>query len=188
MSSSKLSAPEIKGALAHLRSLLEFNDNKRPWGFLLTVSLAVGLPVVIATWLGDFSAGVLASMGGLSSVYLRQTPLSHRLITMGLVTFGFCASFVISLVAGFSTWGDRKSTRLNSSHVRISYAVSCSKKKTVATWTASQFLDEDGDGIIDWPSYAGLSLERSDVLRYGENPHQQAALYVDKAALMCTAQ
>src|SRR5438874_6170856 len=26
--------------------------------------------------------------------------------------------------------GDRKSTRLNSSHVEISYAVSCSKKKT----------------------------------------------------------
>ncbi len=52
----------------------------------------------------------------------------------------------------------------------------------VATWTASQFLDEDGDGIIDWPAYAGLALERSEVLRYGENPHQQAALYVDKAA------
>src|SRR3989442_9620792 len=27
------------------------------------------------------------------------------------------------------TWGDRKSTRLNSSHVRISYAVFCLKKK-----------------------------------------------------------
>ena len=52
----------------------------------------------------------------------------------------------------------------------------------VATWTASQFLDEDGDGVIDWPAYAGLALERSEVLRYGENPHQQAALYVDKAA------
>ena len=52
----------------------------------------------------------------------------------------------------------------------------------VATWTASQFRDEDGDGVIDWPAYAGLALERSEVLRYGENPHQQAALYVDKAA------
>ena len=52
----------------------------------------------------------------------------------------------------------------------------------VATWTASQFRDEDGDGMIDWPAYAGLALERSEVLRYGENPHQQAALYVDKAA------
>src|SRR5690606_17662608 len=37
---------------------------------------------------------------------------------------------------------DRKSTRLNSSHVKISYAVFCLKKKTptreVATWTAAE--------------------------------------------------
>ncbi|PXA69430.1 bifunctional phosphoribosylaminoimidazolecarboxamide formyltransferase/inosine monophosphate cyclohydrolase [Arthrobacter psychrochitiniphilus] len=52
----------------------------------------------------------------------------------------------------------------------------------VAAWTSAQFLDADGDGVIDWPAYAGYSLERSEVLRYGENPHQQAALYVDKAA------
>src|SRR3989442_10221154 len=31
------------------------------------------------------------------------------------------------------SWGDRKSTRLNSSHVRISYAVFCLKKKTSNT-------------------------------------------------------
>jgi phosphoribosylaminoimidazolecarboxamide formyltransferase/IMP cyclohydrolase len=52
----------------------------------------------------------------------------------------------------------------------------------VATWTASQFLDENEEGMVQWPAYAGLALERSEVLRYGENPHQQAALYVDKAA------
>ncbi|GAB3281127.1 bifunctional phosphoribosylaminoimidazolecarboxamide formyltransferase/IMP cyclohydrolase [Sinomonas notoginsengisoli] len=56
----------------------------------------------------------------------------------------------------------------------------------VATWTASQFTDEDGSdaagGEFSWPAYAGLALERSEVLRYGENPHQQAALYVDKSA------
>src|SRR3989442_6311306 len=33
-------------------------------------------------------------------------------------------------VAGAENQGDRKSTRLNSSHVRISYAVFCLKKKT----------------------------------------------------------
>src|SRR5690606_41449929 len=32
-------------------------------------------------------------------------------------------------VPGFFSWGDRKSTRLNSSHVKISYAVFCLKKK-----------------------------------------------------------
>ncbi|MGT2463738.1 bifunctional phosphoribosylaminoimidazolecarboxamide formyltransferase/IMP cyclohydrolase [Sinomonas atrocyanea] len=52
----------------------------------------------------------------------------------------------------------------------------------VATWTASQFPDEDENGAVHWPAYAGLALERSEVLRYGENPHQPAALYVDRAA------
>ncbi|MGI8646837.1 MAG: bifunctional phosphoribosylaminoimidazolecarboxamide formyltransferase/inosine monophosphate cyclohydrolase [Acidimicrobiales bacterium] len=29
-----------------------------------------------------------------------------------------------------------------------------------------------------WPSFVGVTLERAEVLRYGENPHQEAALYV----------
>ncbi|WP_258067095.1 bifunctional phosphoribosylaminoimidazolecarboxamide formyltransferase/IMP cyclohydrolase [Arthrobacter sp. GMC3] len=62
------------------------------------------------------------------------------------------------------------------------FAHTAAYDNAVAAWTSAQFLDVDGDGVIDWPSYAGYSLERSEVLRYGENPHQQAALYVDKAA------
>src|SRR5436305_6634715 len=39
------------------------------------------------------------------------------------------------IVGGFADdVGDRKSTRLNSSHVRISYAVFCLKKKKQSTW------------------------------------------------------
>src|SRR5256885_15369217 len=38
-----------------------------------------------------------------------------------------------ALVAG--VWGDRKSTRLNSSHLVISYAVFCLKKKNTSTQT-----------------------------------------------------
>lgn len=62
------------------------------------------------------------------------------------------------------------------------FAHTAAYDNAVAAWTSAQFLDVDGDGVIDWPAYAGYSLERSEVLRYGENPHQQAALYVDKAA------
>ncbi|MGP9527160.1 bifunctional phosphoribosylaminoimidazolecarboxamide formyltransferase/IMP cyclohydrolase [Glutamicibacter sp. AOP5-A2-18] len=62
------------------------------------------------------------------------------------------------------------------------YAHTAAYDTAVASWTASQFLDEDGDGVIDWPAYAGVALQRAEALRYGENPHQQAALYVDEAA------
>src|SRR5690554_7657971 len=37
---------------------------------------------------------------------------------------------IINAIAAYAQYRDRKSTRLNSSHVRISYAVFCLKKKT----------------------------------------------------------
>jgi len=48
----------------------------------------------------------------------------------------------------------------------------------VAGWMARELAD-DGTG---WPAFAGVALERSATLRYGENPHQRAALYVDPGA------
>ncbi|MEU0154814.1 bifunctional phosphoribosylaminoimidazolecarboxamide formyltransferase/IMP cyclohydrolase [Micromonospora fulviviridis] len=48
----------------------------------------------------------------------------------------------------------------------------------VAEWFASE-LAPAGDG---WPAFAGLALRRQAVLRYGENPHQAAALYADPAS------
>ena len=56
----------------------------------------------------------------------------------------------------------------------------------VATWTASQFLQDEDANF--WPPYAGLGFERSETLRYGENPHQRAALYSDPAAAPGIAQ
>jgi phosphoribosylaminoimidazolecarboxamide formyltransferase/IMP cyclohydrolase len=49
----------------------------------------------------------------------------------------------------------------------------------IATWMGRQLASE-AEGAEDfWPRYAGLALERAAVLRYGENPHQRAALYRD---------
>jgi len=45
----------------------------------------------------------------------------------------------------------------------------------VASWMSNVLAPSpDGNGFPDW---AGASYERVDVLRYGENPHQRAALY-----------
>jgi phosphoribosylaminoimidazolecarboxamide formyltransferase / IMP cyclohydrolase len=44
----------------------------------------------------------------------------------------------------------------------------------VASWFAARTGDEAGGGF---PSFLGASYERAGVLRYGENPHQAAALY-----------
>ncbi|MFB9237359.1 bifunctional phosphoribosylaminoimidazolecarboxamide formyltransferase/IMP cyclohydrolase [Plantactinospora siamensis] len=54
----------------------------------------------------------------------------------------------------------------------------------VANWCAVT-LDDAAD---EWPASAGLALERRATLRYGENPHQAAALYTDPAAAPGLAQ
>jgi phosphoribosylaminoimidazolecarboxamide formyltransferase/IMP cyclohydrolase len=76
----------------------------------------------------------------------------------------------------------------------LAFAHTAAYDTAVASWTAAQFGDDAGDGAEGtpgdtvWPAYAGSALERSEVLRYGENPHQEAALYLDKAAAPGIAQ
>ncbi len=45
----------------------------------------------------------------------------------------------------------------------------------VASWFAGSYAPDDDSGF---PTFAGSTYERGEVLRYGENPHQQAALYL----------
>jgi phosphoribosylaminoimidazolecarboxamide formyltransferase/IMP cyclohydrolase len=46
----------------------------------------------------------------------------------------------------------------------------------VASWFASDYAPADDSGF---PGFLGAAYQRSNVLRYGENPHQAAALYTD---------
>ncbi|MEU7071092.1 bifunctional phosphoribosylaminoimidazolecarboxamide formyltransferase/IMP cyclohydrolase [Streptomyces narbonensis] len=46
----------------------------------------------------------------------------------------------------------------------------------VASWFADDYAADDDSGF---PGFLGHTYERANVLRYGENPHQGAALYVD---------
>ena len=59
------------------------------------------------------------------------------------------------------------------------FAHTASYDVAVAQWFGEQLVADGGqDG--GWPPHAGLALERAAVLRYGENPHQRGALYVDE--------
>ncbi|TQR83810.1 bifunctional phosphoribosylaminoimidazolecarboxamide formyltransferase/IMP cyclohydrolase [Mycobacterium hodleri] len=50
----------------------------------------------------------------------------------------------------------------------------------VATWMGSIMAPEEGD--VTPPEWFGGTWKRAAVLRYGENPHQQAALYRDDSS------
>src|SRR5690349_21883099 len=68
---------------------------------------------------------LLAGLGGPSFVHLADTSpaVGHSLAALNLR--GMTGATVLAMTRGET--GDRKSTRLNSSHVEISYAVFCLK-------------------------------------------------------------
>jgi phosphoribosylaminoimidazolecarboxamide formyltransferase/IMP cyclohydrolase len=47
----------------------------------------------------------------------------------------------------------------------------------VASWFASAYAPDETARDTGWPAVAAALWQRADVLRYGENPHQRAALY-----------
>jgi len=73
------------------------------------------------------------------------------------------------------------------------YAHTAAYDAAVANWFAEQEVlaeaagqaGQQQDGQLRgsaFPPYVGLALERAAVLRYGENPHQRAALYIQQGA------
>ncbi|HUR08426.1 MAG TPA: bifunctional phosphoribosylaminoimidazolecarboxamide formyltransferase/IMP cyclohydrolase [Nonomuraea sp.] len=54
----------------------------------------------------------------------------------------------------------------------IAYAQTASYDVAVASWFANAYRADD-----EWPSFMGVTWKRKSTLRYGENPHQSAALY-----------
>src|SRR3712207_7105895 len=78
----------------------------------------------------------------LISTHARRNIFGYRMMVWAIVAIG-ALSFIVwahhMYVSGMNPWfgfffaTDRKSTRLNSSHANISYAVFCLKKKTIST-------------------------------------------------------
>ncbi|OFR90976.1 bifunctional phosphoribosylaminoimidazolecarboxamide formyltransferase/inosine monophosphate cyclohydrolase [Micrococcus sp. HMSC067E09] len=71
----------------------------------------------------------------------------------------------------------------------LAFAHTAAYDNAVAAWTAAHYgADTEDEDVPVFPPYAGFSLERADILRYGENPHQPAALYADSSAAPGIAQ
>ena len=72
--------------------------------------------------------------------------------------------------AGGFTMDDRRRLAADAFRHTASYDVA------VASWMGNVVAPEEGTVLL--PSWVGATWQRSRALRYGENPHQQAALYV----------
>ncbi len=62
------------------------------------------------------------------------------------------------------------------------YAHTAAYDAAVSSWFASAYAPDEVAAQTGWPDVVGAAWHRKDVLRYGENPHQRAALYVPSEA------
>jgi len=58
------------------------------------------------------------------------------------------------------------------------YAHTAAYDAAVSSWFAAAYAPDPVAEETGWPDVAGTVWTRKDVLRYGENPHQRAALYL----------
>ena len=100
-------------------------------------------------------AMVRAAAKNFASVAVVTAPSGYRAV-------------VDALAAGGFTLDERRALAAQAFMAIADYDVA------VANWFAVQADPADG-----WPDFAGLGLRKRAVLRYGENPHQAAALYAD---------
>src|SRR5690625_6762453 len=92
----------------------------------------LGLYIVIVFFAAQFVAYFgWSNLGQIFAVkgaeFLESAGMTGPIIFIGFIAIS--ATVNLMLGSASAQWADRKSTRLNSSHVAISYAVFCLKKK-----------------------------------------------------------
>ncbi|CAN5251687.1 bifunctional phosphoribosylaminoimidazolecarboxamide formyltransferase/IMP cyclohydrolase [soil metagenome] len=83
-----------------------------------------------------------------------------------------------AVTAGGTTLEQRQALAITAFRHTASYDIA------VASWMGGRFSAPEGG----FPEWVGASWQRSDVLRYGENPHQAAALYTGAEHGLASAQ
>ncbi|MCZ4498009.1 MAG: purH [Marmoricola sp.] len=116
-------------------------------------------------------------IGGPSMV--RAAAKNHPSVAI-VTSPGAYAEVLAAVAAGGFTLVQRKALAAEAFVHTASYDVA------VASWMGSVLTDSsDGTGF---PAWIGGTWEKSNVLRYGENPHQAAALYVNGSGVTGLAQ
>ncbi|PFG19032.1 bifunctional phosphoribosylaminoimidazolecarboxamide formyltransferase/IMP cyclohydrolase [Serinibacter salmoneus] len=126
----------------------------------------------------------LIDIGGPSMV--RAAAKNHAAVAVVVDPSGYEAVAAAVSAGGFS-FAQRRQLAAEAFRHTASYDVA------VASWMGGIITD---DGVADqggpvasgFPAWAGATWERAAVLRYGENPHQGAALYVSHEAAPGLAQ
>jgi phosphoribosylaminoimidazolecarboxamide formyltransferase / IMP cyclohydrolase len=116
-------------------------------------------------------------IGGPSMV--RAAAKNHASVTI-VTNPAEYGSVLVAVRGGGFTLGQRKTLAAEAFVHTASYDIA------VASWMGSVLADtSDGTGF---PAWVGATWNRANILRYGENPHQKAALYAHWRPGIATAE
>ncbi|HRO28311.1 MAG TPA: hypothetical protein PLD19_12870, partial [Luteimonas sp.] len=73
-------APTLRRLLQDLRQVRPAPPQR--WAFALRAALAMGIPILVGIWLGDLSAGLMATLGAFTALYCGGRPYASRAITL----------------------------------------------------------------------------------------------------------
>ncbi len=84
-----------------LSQLAVINASDRRWPMPFCAALASGLPLLIGAYFDHLNYGLISSMGGLVFLYLPNTPMSHRMVSLMASAFGLSACYALGVISHF---------------------------------------------------------------------------------------
>lgn len=88
-------------ARAEWQALATINPSNRLWQMPFAAALASGLPLLVGAFFGRMDYGLISSIGGLVFLYLPNTPMSHRMVSLMACGFGLAACYALGVISHF---------------------------------------------------------------------------------------
>lgn len=84
-----------------VRHLTTIHASDRRWQMPFAAALASGLPLLVGAHFNRLDYGLVSSLGGLVFLYMPNTPLYHRMISVMACAFGMAACYALGLMSHF---------------------------------------------------------------------------------------
>jgi hypothetical protein len=86
---------------AELLHLTTIHASDRPWQMPFAAALASGLPILVGAYFDRMDYGLISSLGGLVFLYLPDTPMHHRMVSLMACAFAMSASYALGVMSHF---------------------------------------------------------------------------------------
>jgi len=169
--------PKVHGGLLALRDKPEHLAAMAAHGIGAIDLVVVNLyPFEQALARGASRAEVIENIDIGGPAMVRSAAKNH-----GFVTIITDPADYPELIAEMQTHGGATSQAFRTRMAGKAFARTAAYDAAIASWFASLPTDSDSPSLF--PETLPLVLKRANTLRYGENPHQQAAVYIPQGAI-----